>query len=442
MKKVLRFIRSMKFGLILLLAVAAFSVVGSLIPQTFEADWYLENYPTMGEIILALGIERIFATWYFITLCVMLGLSLISATVTRFLSLRKILINSLNVPQNGYRPEEPEKLDEEKFALLRTYLQKKRYRELNTGEATVYYKNRIGYFGSALVHLSLLLVLIFGGAVLTLNYYNDVFLIPGETVQLSDGSHLHLYSFTRLDEVTGRTESISVLEVTAPNGQSSGVREIRVNRPLRFNSYRFYQFHHMYAGSITATDLETGASETFMMIEPSLLTTDGVTGIWYDRIFQDWRIDEETGGIVVIFYDAAYFPNPLYRVMVSEDGSQTERFAIPGSHIHVDGIRYEFNDLVNYPGIRVSYSPHPFPTLLAISAVILLVGLFLAFYLNPSVVVLKDGRYALTTAKSSGIDLEIKAMLKDDSEVATKKADVAKAGENAEKQKTEREVDI
>ena len=414
MKKMVSFVRSMKFGILLLLIVVGFSVVGSLIPQTFEDSWYLENYPEFGELVLRLGLHRIFMQWYFIVVCVLLGLSLAIATVARIIALRKFMPKTLLVPEEGYRFDE---LDEDKVSCLRKYLQKRRYRELNTGEATVYYKNRWGYFGSAIVHASLLFILIFGGAVLGLNYTEDVILLPGETATLSNGSTLHLFSFTRLDPVTGRTESISIIEAVSPDGRTSGPREIRVNTPLRFNSYVYYQFQHMYAGSITATDLETGASDHFVMTERSFLTVDGRTGIWFETVFQGWRLDEDTGQIVALIYDAPIFPNPLYYFILMDEEGHEHRHAIPGSHVHVGNIRFDFNEMVHYPLIRISYSPHPFPALLAVSSILLMIGLALSFYFTPSTVVLRGNKYKITSLASQGIEEEIIAMIYEGEEI-------------------------
>jgi len=434
MRKLYGFVRSMKFGLILLLIVVGFSVVGSLIPQTFEDPWYIENYPNFGEILLTLGLHRIFAQWYFIVVCALLGLSLATATVSRIFALRKLLPSTLAIPTEGYRSDE---LDEAKVSRLRTYLQKKHYRELNTGEATVYYKNRLGYFGSALVHFSLLMILVFGGLVLGLSYTEDVVIMPGETAMLADGSALRLFSFTRTDPVTGRTESISIIEVVAADGRSSGVREIRVNAPLRFNSYVFYQFQHLYAGSITATDLETGGFDTFYLVERSFLTADDRTGIWFETVFQGWMMDEETGRIIPLRYDAPIFPDPLYYIMVMDHHIHEHRFAVPGSHVYAGNIRFDFNELINYPVIRVSYSPDPFPALLLAAAILLMLGLALSFYFAPVIVALKGNQYKITSLKSSGIEIEIVAMLYEGEDVPKDAPD-----EPIAEQKTKREVDI
>ena len=55
MKKVYDFLRSMRFGIILLLLIAAGSVAGSVIPQGREAAFYAQNYTEHHATLLKLG---------------------------------------------------------------------------------------------------------------------------------------------------------------------------------------------------------------------------------------------------------------------------------------------------------------------------------------------------------------------------------------------------
>ena len=333
LRRLYGFLRSMKFGLILLLIVAFFSFVGSLIPQTFEPSWYLENYPVLGEVVLMLGLHRVFAQWYFIVVCVLLGLSLAIAIVTRFIYVLGVLRNMFVIPEKGYRPEE---LDERGLEKLQNFVRDRRFKHLALRDGTVYYKNRLGYFGSVMVHFSILLTLVFGGALFALSSVEDVLIKPGETVELMDGSRMTLYSFRMYDDVLGRRDYASIIEVVAPDGRSSGFREISVNRPLRFNNFRFYQFSYLFAGSITATDVLTGGSDHFFMVERSFLSRDGRTGIWFETVFQSF-IEDENGRIVPLIYNVPIFPNPIYYIMrIDNDGTEA-MFALPGSHVHAGG---------------------------------------------------------------------------------------------------------
>ena len=74
MKKVFQYLRSMRFGILLLVLIGICSVAGTLIPQGREIAWYAQNYPSAHPTILALRLNRVFESWYFITLLVLLCL--------------------------------------------------------------------------------------------------------------------------------------------------------------------------------------------------------------------------------------------------------------------------------------------------------------------------------------------------------------------------------
>jgi cytochrome c biogenesis protein len=410
LKRIAEFVGSVRFGIVLLGLVIFFSFVGSLIPQTFEPSWYLINYPQMGNVILTLGLHRIFAQWYFVAVCALLCLSLLYATVSRFIQVREQKKNMFVVPENGYHPKE---LDEHEISCLRGYLEKKRYKQISVGESAIFYKNLAGYYGSVLIPLSLLFILVFGGAVLALTQIADVLVLPRETVTLNDGTRLTVHSFRMYDEY-GARDYASIIDVVAPDGRSSGLREITVNRPLRFNAVRYYQFSFLYAGSITVIDMDTGGWDRFYMVERSFLTNEDNIGIWFETVFQGWTEDAETGRIIPLVYDAPIFPNPIYYIMVIREDGQEPMFALPGSFVQTGNLLFEFNDLINYPGIRATSVPHPFPTLLYISFGIIIIAFFLTFYHQPAVLTLSGNRYKLVASNSSGVRIEIDALFDDD----------------------------
>ena len=76
MKKVFNFLRSMRFGLLLLGLIGLCSVIGTVIPQGREVAWYAQNYPASHGYILLLRLHRIFESWYFIALLALLCLNL------------------------------------------------------------------------------------------------------------------------------------------------------------------------------------------------------------------------------------------------------------------------------------------------------------------------------------------------------------------------------
>ena len=77
MKKIIRFLRSMQFGMILLALVIACSVAGSLIVQQREPMEYVNRYgEDAARLILALKLNDVFSSVYFLVMMAALCLYL------------------------------------------------------------------------------------------------------------------------------------------------------------------------------------------------------------------------------------------------------------------------------------------------------------------------------------------------------------------------------
>ena len=67
---------SMRFGLILLGIIMIVSLAGSIIPQNNEVMFYVRTYPNLYSVILALKLNQVFTSWYFLVLVILLCLNL------------------------------------------------------------------------------------------------------------------------------------------------------------------------------------------------------------------------------------------------------------------------------------------------------------------------------------------------------------------------------
>jgi cytochrome c biogenesis protein len=88
-QKSFRIFTDLKFALIILAVLAAASSLGSFIEQDEAISFYEDNYkiPIYGfisaQLILSLGLDHVYVTWWFLLLLVTLAVSLISCTITR-----------------------------------------------------------------------------------------------------------------------------------------------------------------------------------------------------------------------------------------------------------------------------------------------------------------------------------------------------------------------
>ena len=81
MKRILSFLRSMRFANALLVGVALCCGLSSLLPQGKELPYYAESYPRLYPLIYRLRLFDVFKSWYFLLLVALLCLSMLACTL-------------------------------------------------------------------------------------------------------------------------------------------------------------------------------------------------------------------------------------------------------------------------------------------------------------------------------------------------------------------------
>lgn len=72
------------------IAIVATSIIGTVIPQQANLDYYVHSYgQTVTDIITRLGVHDLYHTWWFNTLLVLLGLGIATCTLSRLAIIRK-----------------------------------------------------------------------------------------------------------------------------------------------------------------------------------------------------------------------------------------------------------------------------------------------------------------------------------------------------------------
>ncbi len=381
MKKVFNYLRSMRFGILLLLLIAACSVAGTLIPQGREVAWYAQNYGAGHGVILLLGLNRIFQSWYFIALMALLCLNL---TLCSLLRVRALAKSGRFGGEAAARLPNTLSLDAAGLEAVHAHLRALHCREETFGDTTVYTKNGLGRYGTFFTHLAILLTLVFGAAALYSPTVTDRSCMPGESIFLSDGTEIHVHDFRIADE-TGRLDYRSHVQVTLPNGRRSEIAELKVNHPFRFGSYKLFQQSFGTAGSLTVTDLATGGSDTFTLTDMSFLTVDNLNGVVFEQLYPDY-VRAPSGEVTLFTVTEGAYPRPIYSLQVISDGVYTPTLAVPGDSLEILGLRYDFNEPVEYPGLRIKHTPPVVNALLVAAFTLMILGLFVTFFLEPVLV--------------------------------------------------------
>ena len=402
MKKVFRYMRSMRFGILLLCLIAACSVAGTVIPQGREVAWYAQNYPSAHPVILTFRLNRVFESWYFITLLALLCLNL---SLCSLLRIRTVVRASRGEAERAAAMPDTVLLRPEGVEKLRAWLEDRHCRSVELDGAVVYHKNGIGRYGTFLLHLSILLTLVFGALALYTPTVTDQSCMPGESIILEDGTEIHVLDFHITDE-TGRLDYRSHVQVTLPDGRRSEEAELSVNHPFSFEAYKLFQQSFGTAGSVTVTNLETGGTDDFLLTEQAYLSADGITGIYYETLYPDF-IRDPSGNVTFITITEGSYPNPIYQFEVISDGEFTPTLAVPGDELELTGLRFTFNSPVEYPGIRIKHVSRLFNALLIASFMLMIAGLTLAFFFDPVLVKTDAEGYAVGGPKPEHMRIEL-----------------------------------
>lgn len=371
--KIFRFLRSMKFGLILLSLIILLSLVGSFLPQGKEAAFYQHSYGEAGKWIVSFHLHDVFSSVYFIGLLLFLGINLIFCSILR---VKSVTARMQNLGQSLQKaPEQPFPQTREQFEET---LKAHGFRYKKSKELGYYTKNTLGYWGSFLTHLAFLLILVFGGAMLYFSDVQDVFILPGESGSLKDGTVVYVDSFQVADD-HGHPDYRAQIRVANTQGKISQTVEISVNNPFSFGGHTFYQQSFATAGSVGIT--YQGDEQQLFLTEPLFFSPDGINGFAFAGL-------QEIHGL------------PMYRLIQHEGDARSGVLAAVGDHLSLAGMDVHFHPPVPYPGIRAKITPPLVLEFLYVTFFLMIAALYLSFFHIPSAVLVKQTGYALIAPKS------------------------------------------
>ncbi len=406
MKKVLNTLRSMRFGILLLLLIAALSVVGTVIPQGQEVSWYAQNYGTLHGAILLLRLNRVFESWYFAVLLALLCLNL---SLCSLLRIRTVIRTARTETERAAKLPNIWLLSAEGREKLAEHMTALHCREERVEEVSLWRKRSFGRYGTFITHLSILLTVVFGALALYTPTVTDRSCMPGESIFMPDGTEIHVEDF-RINDETGRLDYMSRVQITLPDGRRSETAELKVNHPFSFGPWKLFQQSFGTAGSVTVTNLETGGSDVFFLDEMSYLTIDERNGIVFEQLYPDF-LRSPGGEVTLITITEGAYTNPIYAFRIIADGVYTPSLAVPGDTLEILGYRFTFNQPVEYPGLRIKHVSTLVNGLLVAAFTLMILGLYLTFFQEPVLVKADDEGFAVGGPKPEGMRLELENLL-------------------------------
>lgn len=302
--KVWNFFSSVKVGITLIIVNLVAASIGTILPQEFyvgvqteaeKAVYYTETYGTFGTLYYNLGLSDIYSSWWFQILVLMLGVSIIIASIDRGFPLHKSLKNQRVKRHVSFMKRQrvvaEGMADANALALAEEKLKQMNYNVRREDNALFAEKGRFSRYGPYVNHVGLIVFLV--GVMLHLvpGFYVDesMWLREGETRAIPgmDGYFLHNDKFIleTYDNVAQGEQLKQGVNVVAKNfqtdvtlyqqdegavaGQAENLNEInqyeiRVNHPLKHDGYAIYQMDYrlneLKAMHFELTNKQTGTS--------------------------------------------------------------------------------------------------------------------------------------------------------------------------------------
>ena len=261
-----RFFRSLadlRFAIAILLIIASFSIIGTVIEQDQSIEIYKLNYPLTNkvfgflswDIILKFGFYHVYKTWWFISCIIMFGVSLLTCTLLQQLPALKISrrCQFFRTPQQFQRLKISTKLGNSNFQKLLAKIKETKYSIFHQKNIIYAYKGLIGRIAPIIVHFSMILILV-GTVVGSVNGFKAQEIIPKtETFHiqniLSNGQVTLIpkvstrvndfwITYTKQTTINQFYSDISILNV---DGNEIDRKTIYVNSPARYRGINYYQ---------------------------------------------------------------------------------------------------------------------------------------------------------------------------------------------------------
>lgn len=391
LEKIIKSFYQMKTGIILLVVIALLSIIGTVIPQGNVEEFYLNFYsPAMAKIILSCEFDKVYFSWWYILLTVLLLINLFLCSVNRF---KIIFDKSFNDPElrprlKNYKSWIKVKNDD---LLIFKKLNIKNYKKTEIDGKEVYYKfdGKIGHMGSWLTHLSLIIIILAFGYGRYEGFEEFVQGVPGSVMELTNSDYkikVDQYDVLFREDYTV-DQYITSLSILDKDDKEIEQGITMVNKPYRFKDFNVYQNSTGWAFDALLYKDGKLQEDKLMYKGDVFIDQDKKIALQFADFYPDF--DEKSMNKPRTKSPFLHHPVTLYALFY--DGVRVYMgLNHLGDPIEWEDYTFLIKDPQMFTLVQVARDPAT-PFALA-GAVLLIIGLFLAFYINPrEVILIKDG---------------------------------------------------
>lgn len=300
-RELIPLLADLRLAILLLLVIALFSVTGTVIEQGQPLSFYQANYPEhpalfgflSWQVILTLGLDHVYRTWWFLALLILFGSSLTACTFKRQLPALRWFSRTWNFytqPRQFQKFALSAEVEQASMSDLIPLLEQRRYRIFQQGNALYAHKGLMGRIGPIVVHVGILVILagaIFGAMTgffaqemvpsgQTFQVRNIVDAGPWAAAQIPKDWSVKVNRFW-IDYTPDGTidQFYSDLSVLDRNHTEVDRQTIYVNKPLRYKGVTFYQADWGIAGIRFRLN-----NSPVLELPMGLLNTGGAGRLW------------------------------------------------------------------------------------------------------------------------------------------------------------------
>jgi len=358
----------LRLAILLLLAIALFSISGTVIEQDQSVPFYQSNYPEhpalfgflTWKVIGIVGLDHVYRTWWFLALLILFGASLTACTFTRQFPALKAAQNwkFYDQPRQFEKLALSAELEKVNFNFILPELQKRRYRIFQE-ENTIYArKGIIGRIGPIIVHASMLIILAgsIWGAIT--GFVAQEMIPSGQSFQVKnivDAGPLAATQVTKDWSVKvnrfwidytpegGIDQFYSDLSVVDKQGKEVDRKTIYVNQPLRYRGVTFYQTDWGVAG----LKFQLNNSPIFQL-PMAQLDTKGKGRIWGTWIPTKTDLSE---GVSLLTKDLQG------TLLVYDAAGKLTATVRAGMALEVNGVKLKILEVIGSTGLQIKADP-------------------------------------------------------------------------------------
>ncbi len=393
----------LKLAIALLLAIAIFSIIGTVIEQGQTLNFYQTNYPEnpalfgflTWKVLLTLGLDHVYRTWWFLSLLILFGSSLTACTFTRQFPALKAARSwkFYQQPRQFEKLALSASLDNVSLHNLIPFLQKRNYKVFQEGDAIYARKGLVGRIGPIVVHASMLIILA-GSIWGSMTGLVAQELIPsGNTFQVKNiidaGPWARSQVIKNLSVKVNRfwidytpegniDQFYSDMSVLDSKNQEVKQEKIYVNHPLRYQGVTFYQTDW----SISSVQVKINNSPIFQL-SMAPLDTAGQGRIWGTWIPTK---PDLSSGVSLLAKDMQG------TVLVYDDTGKLAGTVREGMSIDVNGISLQVLQVIGSTGLQIKIDPGI--PIVYTGFGLLMLGVIMSYFSHSQIWALeKDGKF-------------------------------------------------